>query len=368
MDPIILAYFFIYRRPTRVLATTFPGPVASKTFAVPTHNRIGVECVHHCPPSVDVFRKQDPKHSQSREIGLRCWQWETIAAQPMASATMVATYPSWSGHLSQAIKALGSSDFFALLSRAFCHLPNVSNPLLIFFPECGRPQALFSNYTEKDEYQRQVGHYMEGTYVLDPYYNASLNDIKAGAYQLKDVAPDNFKRSEYYRVFYKATDIVDEVTFLQQLPDGGHLHLSFAYLGAQAHMPANIVRFLKSWAEVINSLLLRHWQLFSAENVVPEAESFHRQLQQALGVFGSSVLTDREQSILQLILRGHSNKSASMRLHIAESTVKLHRKHMYQKFDISSQSELFHLFIDSLSCFNPGEDKDPLQSYMHLAG
>ena len=69
-----------------------------------------------------------------------------------------------------------------------------------------------------------------------------------------------------------------------------------------------------------------------------------------------------ENTLLPSEIMGLEPKAARARAH------KLHRKHMYQKFDISSQSELFHLFIDSLSCFNPGEDKDPLQSYMHLAG
>ena len=35
-------------------------------------------------------------------------------------------------------------------------------------------------------------------------------------------------------------------------------------------------------------------------------------------------------------------------LGISPETVKLHRKHSYKKLDISTQSELFYLFIDSL--------------------
>ena len=58
-----LAYFFINRRSARELVTTFPGPVVLKTFAVPAHNRIGVQRVQHCPPSVDIFGKQNPKQA-----------------------------------------------------------------------------------------------------------------------------------------------------------------------------------------------------------------------------------------------------------------------------------------------------------------
>ncbi len=47
-----------------------------------------------------------------------------------------------------------------------------------------------------------------------------------------------------------------------------------------------------------------------------------------------------------MILRGHSSLSISLHLGIAEGTVKNHRKHLYFKLGISSQSELFHLFVN----------------------
>ncbi|RLA61142.1 MAG: hypothetical protein DRR04_03640 [Gammaproteobacteria bacterium] len=62
-----LAYFFIKRQSPHALATTFLSPVQPKTFAVPAHNRSGVQRVQHCPPSVDIFRKQYPKQA----VGMR---------------------------------------------------------------------------------------------------------------------------------------------------------------------------------------------------------------------------------------------------------------------------------------------------------
>jgi hypothetical protein len=48
------------------------------------------------------------------------------------------------------------------------------------------------------------------------------------------------------------------------------------------------------------------------------------------------------------VLRGHSSDSISQQLGIAQGTVKIHRKNIYNKLKISSQSELFSLFISSL--------------------
>jgi DNA-binding NarL/FixJ family response regulator len=68
--------------------------------------------------------------------------------------------------------------------------------------------------------------------------------------------------------------------------------------------------------------------------------------------------------VLQLILHGHSSQSIAGKLDIALRTVKLHRQNLYQKLDISSQAELFYLFIDSLSCLGNGDNFDPLSAYL----
>ena len=49
-----LAYFGIDRRSARTLAPAFPVPVASKTFAMPTYNGVGVQCVQHRLPSINI--------------------------------------------------------------------------------------------------------------------------------------------------------------------------------------------------------------------------------------------------------------------------------------------------------------------------
>ena len=59
-------------------------------------------------------------------------------------------------------------------------------------------------------------------------------------------------------------------------------------------------------------------------------------------------LTDREREVVQLILRGHSSESIGFNLGISLGTVKTHRKNVYAKLAISSQSELLSRFLKSL--------------------
>ena len=56
-------------------------------------------------------------------------------------------------------------------------------------------------------------------------------------------------------------------------------------------------------------------------------------------------LTPRESEIVRLILRGHSTESIGLHLAISQETVKVHRKNIYKKLKISTQAELFSLFI-----------------------
>ena len=48
-----------------------------------------------------------------------------------------------------------------------------------------------------------------------------------------------------------------------------------------------------------------------------------------------------------LLLSGCSNKEIARKLAISAETVKVHRKHMYSKLGIKSQSELFSLFLQA---------------------
>lgn len=57
-------------------------------------------------------------------------------------------------------------------------------------------------------------------------------------------------------------------------------------------------------------------------------------------------LTRREAQLAALILQGHSNLSAALDLGISRETVKVHRRNIYRKLDISSQAELFAALKD----------------------
>lgn len=68
----------------------------------------------------------------------------------------------------------------------------------------------------------------------------------------------------------------------------------------------------------------------------------------AVASFLQGQITQRERQIVELILAGYPNEAIKKRLGISTGTVKNHRKRLYYKLDITSERELFALFLASL--------------------
>ena len=271
--------------------------------------------------------------------------------------------------LGVATSLLGEDAFFAALCESFTKIESVGHVLVLYYPSGEKPQCLYSNCKTDEAYTLEVDAYINGPFIFDPYYQTSMSGAANGAYRLKDIAPDNFKKTEYFRHYYKATNITDELSYLANIDNGEHLHLSVSPFHHKKNFTPNTLQFLRDLSTMVVALISQHWQL--SQNAAKAAgnspQTLNQTLQQALKNFGSMLLTPREHDVLQLILHGHSNKAAAERLDISLATVKLHRKRIYQKLDISSQSELFYLFIDALSSAQNDHCADPLQAYMNLS-
>jgi DNA-binding CsgD family transcriptional regulator len=60
-------------------------------------------------------------------------------------------------------------------------------------------------------------------------------------------------------------------------------------------------------------------------------------------------LTQREIEVALMILAGHSTKNMAKLLGVSPATAKVHRRNLYRKLNISSQSTLFLLIMDGES-------------------
>jgi DNA-binding CsgD family transcriptional regulator len=71
-----------------------------------------------------------------------------------------------------------------------------------------------------------------------------------------------------------------------------------------------------------------------------------------------SSLTHREAQIVELVLQGFPTFEIARRLKISIGTVKNHRRRLYHKLDITTERELFLLYLQSLARSKPAADRD----------
>jgi DNA-binding CsgD family transcriptional regulator len=235
-----------------------------------------------------------------------------------------------------------------------------ADDIMIVLYRRGQGPELAHDLSAGPDGQTNLALYLKGAWLLDPFYRAIAEGAKPGCYRLQQLAPSAFRSSEYYRLHFARTGIADEIGYLVDLPHGACLHLSLGVRGHQRRFSAAEHRRLLDYYPLVAELVRRHWAPLDGA----ASRALTTQLDSALKLFGRDFLTERETEVIQLLLRGHSTKSIAERLGISPETVKLHRKHSYAKLDVSSQAELFHLFIDALGSYRGG---DPLTGYLNRA-
>lgn len=220
----------------------------------------------------------------------------------------------------------------------------------VAFAYCGdaKPIDLFDTFSPAQR-RVHVTLYEPGPYLLDPFYTAA-SQRRIGFWRMRELAPDRFYQSEYYRSYYHETGLAEEVGFFVGPSADTMVVLSLMRLKASGPFSQRDITLLRQAEPTVSALIARHWRLVparfgAAENAEPAPKpdrSLHHSAWRDLN------LTDREAIIVDLVLQGHSSESIAARLGIATGTVKVHRRNVYRKFKISSQTELLAIYVDRI--------------------
>lgn len=218
--------------------------------------------------------------------------------------------------------------------------------LLAFYRDAP-PNVLHHTMTPRRA-QHYLDRYLAGPYLLDPLYQLAVRRTKAAMCRCRDATPDRFRSSEYYRQYYERTHLADEMDFFLDTDANSTLVLVVGRW--ETRFSRSDVAHLRLIQPIVKSAMQRIWDAWAARHSVDERDlSMHQRLTQCFEHFGEASLTQRERQITQLLLRGHSSKSIARELNIAPGTVMVHKRNLFSKLGITSQYELFSLFIDKLS-------------------
>ena len=272
----------------------------------------------------------------------------------------MSTLSQYSQHLATLIPEVGSAGFPRLLVGMLQDLVPCQDATILLYPGTDLPVVEYFEVPE-DGGSSTLDVFVKGAFLLDPYYLAATRDSKFGVFRLRDLSPSGFKDSEYYKAWYRNCGYQDECGYLLPLGDEGFINIALGKTKPRAIFTKRELQLLEDILPTVEILCQRHW----AESAgATTATNLRAQLNSALDAFGNSLLTEREAQVINLVLHGHSTKTLADKLSISMETVKLHRKHAYAKLEVSSQAELFYLFLDSVMSAGNYDGGDPLVAYM----
>ncbi|MBT5889891.1 MAG: helix-turn-helix transcriptional regulator [Halieaceae bacterium] len=269
------------------------------------------------------------------------------------------TLTTFSHVVTDAVSHLNEPGFAEALSVGIQQWVGADDTALIRYQDTGAPTIEYT-LPLKRRGKTTLDRYVTGPFLLDPFYRAATIDGQFGVFQLNELAPTGFKESEYYRTWYRDCGFQDECGLLIKLTDGV-VNLAFGMTEGSRLFSKRQINLLEAIFPVVEALTRRHWH--SAASPASDQFGLRQRLHVALSAFGASVLTRREREVIELVLLGNSTRLIAEKLQISTETIKLHRKHAYAKLDISSQAELFYLFVDAIACHTGTHEEDPLLSY-----
>lgn len=269
-------------------------------------------------------------------------------------------------HWNQSLANVITSDFdikaLRELITALESLAHGASSTIIVYPDDKRPYVSFQRLLPEEDPQIHIDRYISGPYLVDPCYVHAREVGDEGFFLIGELAPEGFEDSEYYRLYYHAVGLKDEACYIFRLPGGDWTIISLGRHSEDSLFSAKDKALLSTLFPIVKAICCRWLQAREADT---NGQNLEIHLDAALQNFGTSLLTQRESLVLNLLLCGHSIKSIAERLENSLETIKSHRKKIYSKLDVSTQAELFYVFIDSLrGALDP--EKDPLINYMSL--
>lgn len=258
------------------------------------------------------------------------------------------------------LEGIGRLDFQERIMNALKERVAFDASLVLLYRKGFAPKILFNDW-RTDRGLSNIQQYLQGYYRMDPFYRLTLEDNIDGVHRLSQI-DSGFGDSDYYREFYQYSGLHDEINVLVSLDAETKFAISLARRSTRPAFTGDDLKFLRTATPLLVKAIVRHYR-----DLRPDSQEGEPLLQSALAQavcnFGRSVLTGRECQVVQLILRGHSVKEAAIKLCIAPATVKLHRRNLYAKLDVSSQASLFSLFLDAV-CSADNAFDDPLAGYL----
>lgn len=245
--------------------------------------------------------------------------------------------------LAKSIRSIGTAEFMPALLDLMRTVAPFRGAFVSRLSPSRLPEHLYDN-VRQERRSVVVDRWLDRAWLLDPFVVSYLSGRFDAVMVLEEVAPDRFTQTDYYNIYYRSVRLKDELAIFVTLPDSTLFFSLGRLIGETRFSRKDRARLLEA-QPVIASLCEQHFhgQAPRRANQARSSVSLEALIQEVC-----EGLTNREIEIVQHLLRGHSSQSIALVLDLSPATVKVHRKNIYRKLGISSQSDLFAIFLQSV--------------------
>jgi DNA-binding CsgD family transcriptional regulator len=264
------------------------------------------------------------------------------------------------------IDALDSTHFWTRLTRALERYVPFDNWVALRFSPDEAPLVCAESPTPDGTVDVMFQDYLAALYQLDPFYIDACERPASAFVTLADVAPDNFTMTSYYQRYFRKNIVGDEVHFNYMIDARHTLAFSLGATQRYGERDLSMLALCAPWVIALMRQRLPH-ETFEAHAlpaagemtglneaghdghaaIAVDAPAYAERFAQVSQAGGRTPLTAREVEVAMLTLSGFSTRAIAEKLSISFETVRAHKKHIYTKLNINSQSELFALFYEA---------------------
>ena len=214
--------------------------------------------------------------------------------------------------LSRVVDELGRNGFWPALCGLIEHVVTLDDVAVFHYVWSEKPKRVFDQ-NPAPERDRLHGELLSAAYLIGPYYNRVVKaQADTGFYHIDEIAPDGFRDSEYYRIYYQEKRASDEGMFYVAFEPGIAIGLLVERRVPSPVFASEELDEFRLLLPLVCAFIRRHWSLSEAKS--KRRPRVGDQMVTALECFGRNVLSEREREIAELILRGHSSKSGAREL------------------------------------------------------
>lgn len=191
----------------------------------------------------------------------------------------------------------------------------------------------------------------QSPYVFDPPYQHLLAGTLPVTCRLRDLMPEGFEESDFFRYYYDHAEAFDDYLFNIPVGESSIFQVAMTRVGADCDFVDDECARFDAVEPIVTQAVRRFANLRrpELESAHRDANQFHRHLHYVIENFGSSLLTARERQVVAMSLKGYSDALTADRLSISTSTLRNHKKSIYRKLGVTSQGQVFGLLLEALA-------------------